>query len=562
MEINHKSPQFLTKHGRIASNLTNLQSDASGECPRSGPRAEGVCDSSGRADIGGVAPIATPRVALGCSTASRRVGNEAGIAALGGETLFDLIDRPFESTQPSIRKLSEISAALKRSETVRIELEGFCESLQSIVCDCTIHALADGRSGLLVIAEDPANARSLEATLLAQAFDEQPSAAIVTGGEGLHANRAAREMFETDQLVSLASLMGGTERAEHLCKRVAHSGVWREVLPLTTKFGAREVKLTARRAAGKSADSQSLVIVIEDVSDRRALERQLAGKPAPAKSEPPVKSQKSEKGEKSKASRLSRADETAFNALGLALKSAGPAPPQPQKDSFTPVDLPQPILRRLDSLQEPTLIVQGGQLHYANAHAIELLGAADGEAILTSSELARAFDRVGEKPMGVAVPTTDGGRLLLTAAAVQIAWRGGPARQITLKRPEGQKSQEIQSFELASPLPAPVVEVAEPLRVPEAKQPRPAPAPAAREPDEELRTILDTAADGIITLASDGTIRTFSAAAEAIFGYRSRRSRASRSPNSSRPKAARSCAIISQRCRVRDSPRSSMTGAK
>ena len=38
--------------------------------------------------------------------------------------------------------------------------------------------------------------------------------------------------------------------------------------------------------------------------------------------------------------------------------------------------------------------------------------------------------------------------------------------------------------------------------------------------DDELRAILDTATDGIITLDRDGKIHTFSAGAEAIFGYR------------------------------------------
>jgi PAS domain S-box-containing protein len=39
--------------------------------------------------------------------------------------------------------------------------------------------------------------------------------------------------------------------------------------------------------------------------------------------------------------------------------------------------------------------------------------------------------------------------------------------------------------------------------------------------DAELRAILDTASDGIITLDPDGRIMSFSAGAEAIFGYRS-----------------------------------------
>ncbi len=42
----------------------------------------------------------------------------------------------------------------------------------------------------------------------------------------------------------------------------------------------------------------------------------------------------------------------------------------------------------------------------------------------------------------------------------------------------------------------------------------------AAEADDELRAILDTAADGIITLDANSNIHTFSAGAEAIFGYR------------------------------------------
>jgi PAS domain S-box-containing protein len=48
-----------------------------------------------------------------------------------------------------------------------------------------------------------------------------------------------------------------------------------------------------------------------------------------------------------------------------------------------------------------------------------------------------------------------------------------------------------------------------------------APATLAWEPvDAELRAILDTATDGIITLDENGHIRGFSAGAEALFGYR------------------------------------------
>ena len=71
-------------------------------------------------------------------------------------------------------------------------------------------------------------------------------------------------------------------------------------------------------------------------------------------------------------------------------------------------------------------------------------------------------------------------------------------------------------------MPAPVERPPQ-LAKAEAVPPKPVSEPAGRggdEDDEELRNILDTAADGIITLDNAGNIRTFSAGAEAIFGYR------------------------------------------
>jgi PAS domain S-box-containing protein len=67
----------------------------------------------------------------------------------------------------------------------------------------------------------------------------------------------------------------------------------------------------------------------------------------------------------------------------------------------------------------------------------------------------------------------------------------------------------------APPLPEPANDEAVGAKTP--REPTPYSDIAA---DEELRNILDTAADGIVTLDGDGNIRTFSAGAEAIFGYR------------------------------------------
>jgi PAS domain S-box-containing protein len=87
-----------------------------------------------------------------------------------------------------------------------------------------------------------------------------------------------------------------------------------------------------------------------------------------------------------------------------------------------------------------------------------------------------------------------------------------------VKRPDTVKHKDVPPAAEIVPIvtpPEPVpVKPAEPVIKPEKAE------VPVRQQDEELRSILDTAADGIITLAADGTIRSFSAAAEAIFGYR------------------------------------------
>ena len=450
-----------------------------------------------------------PRPAWLWDAARRRVvwANLSGIGAVGDETLFDLIDRPFDESLPSIRKLSEILAGLKRGENAGLRLDWGLEAVPARDCRCYLHTLPDGRPGLLILGEERLGDGAFDAPLLAQAFDEQPAAAVAMIGGGLHPNRAAAELFAADQLLGLAALLGGADRAERLVKNITTSGVAREVLKMQTAFGEREIKITGRRAS-KADRQESLVFIFEDVSERRALERELSGRAS-------VVAPSTQAREKAAVSRLSRADETTFNALGQAIKSVAEAPIKPQP-KLAPIELPQAVVRRLDSLPEPTIIAQGGRIHYINASAITLLGAETADEILTSPDLAQAFERIGEKPATVAMPTGDGGRILLSASAIQIAWRGGPARQITIKRPEPLKTKEV---------PAPVVEVA-PVIVPvgpaHARPPEAAAKAEAekRQQDDELRSILDTAADGIITLAADGTIRSFSAAAEAIFGYR------------------------------------------
>ena len=79
--------------------------------------------------------------------------NSAGVAYFGGESLFDLIDRPFDYAEPGVERIMALSKLLSRGQ-VETTLLSFPSSGHTapISCRCTIHTLADGRAGLLVIA--------------------------------------------------------------------------------------------------------------------------------------------------------------------------------------------------------------------------------------------------------------------------------------------------------------------------------------------------------------------------------------------------------------------------
>ena len=264
---------------------------------------------------------------------------------------FDLIDRPFDESLPSIRKLSEILGGLKRSEhaSVRLDLGGGWGVVARLPL-LSPHA-SRRPPGLLIVGEY-GSATGPRKPLLAQAFDEQPVAGVATIGGSLHANRAGKELFAADQLLGLSTLLGGADRVERLVKNITTSGVARELLKLQTAFGEREIKVTGRRAS-KGDRQESLVFLFEDVSERRALERELSGRA-------PIAAPSSQGREKSAVSRLSRADETAFNALGQALKSAGETPPVKPQPKLAPIELPQAVVRGSTHFPTPPLSLKGG----------------------------------------------------------------------------------------------------------------------------------------------------------------------------------------------------------
>ena len=479
--------------------------------------------------------------------------NKASIAYFGGETLFDLLDRFFDAAEPGVENLASLAKRLRRGE-VRKALLHFPSTgaLSPFSCQLALHTLPDGRTGILVAGLAESAEPASQSGELARAFSDLPfPALLLSQGMVTFANIAAERLFTAEQRASVSRLLGGAGPTQDFLHRVTASGTLGMTRRLDTAFGERDLRLTSRFLAVEKGAEAIILLICEDVTDRRALERHLGAAavspPATAKDE----------------AALSAADVQTFEELGKSLRAAkeSQAPAKIQAVAVSMPGLPPVVTRKIDSFPHPVIIVQDEKIHYANPVALKLLRF----ATLESLQARMIFP--GGPPRGIStakLATGDGGVLTVNLTALPIAWRNGPALQVTLAEmhhsaatpgenhpanPTPQAKADIIEFRDApssrpkaeeasgAPMAEIIVEPApeEPRATPRisdsAPQPPKAEATSSRalpEPsrtggvaeDEELRNILDTAADGIITLDVAGNIRTFSAGAEAIFGYR------------------------------------------
>lgn len=156
----------------------------------------------------------------------------------------------------------------------------------------------------------------------------------------------------------------------------------------------------------------------------------------------------------------------------------------------TPVDAPI-----LEQLPVPVLIHAGDVLHYANAEFLDLTGYASVDELAQAGGLDALFaESYGDEPGSdhdLRLKTRDGEEFPIEAVLRSVPWQDGKALMLVVRRISGDDDIEDASEQ--------VVELEERLA--------------------EMRTIIDTATDGVVLIDRDGAIRSISRPAEALFGF-------------------------------------------
>jgi PAS domain S-box-containing protein len=158
----------------------------------------------------------------------------------------------------------------------------------------------------------------------------------------------------------------------------------------------------------------------------------------------------------------------------------------------------------LDKLPVPVLMHSGDALHYANREFLEFTGYDDVEELQAAGGLDVLFgepypaeDDEAEPGRKLRLRTREGLEYPVEALLQSVPWGEGKALLLSLRRRWGQPvSYPAQQ---AGPVPDEALEIESRI--------------------EEMRAIVDTATDGVVLIEPDGTIRSISSPAEALFGF-------------------------------------------
>ncbi|TPK57952.1 PAS domain S-box protein [Mesorhizobium sp. B2-4-19] len=160
----------------------------------------------------------------------------------------------------------------------------------------------------------------------------------------------------------------------------------------------------------------------------------------------------------------------------------------------------------LGKLPVPLLIHSGDQLHYANEEFLDLTGYDTLEDLEDAGGLGALFadpyadDGTSDgSDRALRLKTRDGQEFPIDAILRSVPWRDGKALMLVVRRSGDDDA------------PAALHLVGEEPTQPDISE--------LKARIAEMRTIIDTATDGVVLIGSDGTIRSISRPAEALFGF-------------------------------------------
>ncbi|BAB52812.1 PAS domain S-box protein [Mesorhizobium japonicum] len=160
----------------------------------------------------------------------------------------------------------------------------------------------------------------------------------------------------------------------------------------------------------------------------------------------------------------------------------------------------------LGKLPVPLLIHSGDQLHYANDEFLDLTGYDTLEDLEDAGGLGALFadpyadDGTSDgSDRALRLKTRDGQEFPIDAILRSVPWRDGKALMLVVRRSGDDDA------------PVALHAVGEEPTQPDISE--------LKARIAEMRTIIDTATDGVVLIGSDGTIRSISRPAEALFGF-------------------------------------------
>ncbi len=497
--------------------------------------------------------------------------NAAGVAFFGCENLFDLIDMPFDEADPGASRVSELSRTAARGESWQ-EVVSFASADNDapFSVNVHVHTLADGRNGLLMVAESPlagAAPDTADAGHANSILETLPVATVICDDDGAisYANAMARSLFGGHTPATLAEL-SADEGSARLLERAGRAGIASAIVRMTTGFGAREIRVTAKPTSLPDAADTRFSLVLEDVTDRRALERALPAIGAAAPAAPPADKHAPQE---DALTHLRKAIEAATTQAGdkkppeSAARDGAPSQDPPPAAAATPSDprpaakpaplakaagfgVPDIIRDALSGVPKAIVLYRAGKIVYANQAVATALGYASENDLTERHDIAAALGSVSSRRGSVTIKRCDGEKIGFTVDKSTFPWNDGvmpmavmavtdgnlpktamdapvsrsdsPTRSSTASQDQGAtkglSTQPPARPEAVAAPPAMNIAASRPALPETPDGPHPVVSTA------ELMSILDTATDGIVFLSDDGSITYMSAGAEALFGVR------------------------------------------